>query len=113
MQRPLLMSSERSDPGCGRLVNTRCCEHFPQAGGVPRVGSFRKLGIALTPGPLPGSESLSADGSRGGAGGGGPARCAHAWTLLGRLCRVQDRRGVSGSLPWPVDHGRSKIMVLG
>jgi hypothetical protein len=36
----------------------------PQTGGVSRVGSFRKLGIALTSGPPLGSESLSADGSQ-------------------------------------------------
>src|SRR5213082_1168855 len=37
-------------------------EPSAQTGGVSGVGSFPKLGVVLTPGPLPGSESLSADG---------------------------------------------------
>ena len=87
-------------------------EPFPPAGGVPRVGSFRKLGIALTPGPLPGSESLFgrrvAVRCRGWRPGALCACLDTSWPVMPRARPAG--RGVSGSLPWPVDPGLSIVV---
>src|SRR5947209_12602121 len=72
-------------------------EPSPQTGGVSGIGSFPNLGAVVTPGPLPGSESLSADGrgavlgwrpdalrpaglARGIAGAACPGRCHNVLT---------------------------------